>query len=224
MGSNLDSRTYWDRFYTDHAFKSGKEPCPFLKEQIKRLSKGKALDIAMGEGQNAIYLASSGFEVEGIDISQVAVDRAQALAYEKQLTIKTKRSDLDMYLFDLMAYDAVIMIDFKPNLKRCYDEIARGLKHGGRLLVKGPLLGAQAMQEHTGNYFRTNELLRALEGFNILYYCETEEDVGERSVYCLAEKPDHKDAQKLGMFDMQAKNKKEETSVHIKMAEALFKK
>ncbi len=221
----MDARKYWDQFYSDNAFKKGKNPCNFLVEQLARLPKGRVLDIGMGEGQNAVYLAEQGFDVEGIDVSQVAVDRAQALAYEKDFSIRCKRVDMDMYMLELMGYETVIMVDYKPSLKRCYDEIARGLKHGGRLLIKAPLLGSTTPEDgvHQG-YFRTNELLRHLEGFTILYYCESEEEQGKRTVSCLAEKPDHKDAQKLNIFDMQAKGKKEEASVHLKAAESLFKK
>ncbi len=48
-------------------------PVQFLVENIELLPKGEALEIAMGTGRNAVYLAKMGFEVEGIDISPEAV-------------------------------------------------------------------------------------------------------------------------------------------------------
>jgi len=51
-------------------------PSQFLVDNISLLPRGKALDMAMGSGRNAIYLANNGFEVEGVDISKNAVDSA----------------------------------------------------------------------------------------------------------------------------------------------------
>jgi len=49
------------------------EAAQFLVENIELLPKEKALGVAMGSGRNAIYLATTGFDVEGIDISPEAV-------------------------------------------------------------------------------------------------------------------------------------------------------
>jgi len=50
------------------------EPAPFLAENVGLLPKGRVLDVAMGNGRNAIYLAQAGFEVEGVDMSPEAVN------------------------------------------------------------------------------------------------------------------------------------------------------
>lgn len=52
------------------------EPAQFLVDNIGFLPNGQALDIAMGTGRNALYLAKMGFEVEGVDISEEAVSIA----------------------------------------------------------------------------------------------------------------------------------------------------
>ena len=46
------------------------EPVQFLLENVELLPKGQVLDVAMGSGRNAIYLAGLGFDVEGIDIAE----------------------------------------------------------------------------------------------------------------------------------------------------------
>ena len=55
-------------------------PAKFLVENVDLLPKGRVLDIAMGTGRNAIYLAGLGFEVEGVDISPEAISIALASA------------------------------------------------------------------------------------------------------------------------------------------------
>ncbi len=61
------------------------EPSHFLVENIARLPKGRALDLAMGFGRNAIYLAKLGYAIDGVEISPEAVDGALASAEEAGL-------------------------------------------------------------------------------------------------------------------------------------------
>ncbi|MBU0732640.1 MAG: hypothetical protein KKG10_00635, partial [Proteobacteria bacterium] len=50
-------------------YERGLEPARLLVDNAHLLPKGKALDVAMGNGRNAVYLARMGYEVEGVDIS-----------------------------------------------------------------------------------------------------------------------------------------------------------
>src|SRR5437762_2833145 len=100
MASN--AQNYWNEIYGQNPFKSGKGPLPFLAQMLPRLQKGKALDVGMGEGNNAVYLAQKGFAVKGFDISPLAVEHAQTLAKETGVNIEAKATDLDMFLMGLM--------------------------------------------------------------------------------------------------------------------------
>src|ERR671919_1464954 len=60
----------WNEKYSGDTYRFGKDPIPYLVEQINRLPKGKALDLAMGEGRNGVFLATKGFQVTGLDISE----------------------------------------------------------------------------------------------------------------------------------------------------------
>ena len=55
-------------------------PTEFLRNNIGLLQKGRVLDVAMGKGQNAVFLAKMGFDVEGVDVSLEAVNDALKLA------------------------------------------------------------------------------------------------------------------------------------------------
>ena len=91
-----DQKRWNDRFGREE-FAFGKEPNPFLKKHIRLLPKGKALDIAAGEGRNAVFLAQHGFEVDAVDISEKGLKKARKLAREKRVKINTFLIDLDQY-------------------------------------------------------------------------------------------------------------------------------
>ena len=83
----MQSKEYWDKYYQDSPFLTGKAPLKFLVDMFPRLQKGKVLDIGMGEGANAVYLAQKGMTVKGVDVSTVAVERANQLARDTGVSI-----------------------------------------------------------------------------------------------------------------------------------------
>jgi len=227
----MDAREYWNSYYQANSFKDGKIPSDFLRTNLNRLSKGVTLDVAMGEGINATFLASQGFKVKGIDIADVAVERAKALALDMNVELDTIRSDLDLHMFGLMEYDCIIMQNFKPSITRYYNEIIRALKQGGTLLIESPMV--KEMTEALGKeetyrdfYFNSNEILREIfPHLRIIFYQETK--VNQRwMIQCLAEKPVDRDAVKYGFFDISSKANTEHStsSKQIELAEKLFKK
>lgn len=223
-------KEYWNAYYTEKQFVQGKGPNDFLVQMLPRLQKGKVLDIATGEGQNSVYLAQKGFQVKSFDISEVAVQHAEKLARETGVQIEAKVADMDLFLMGLMEYDSIIMTRFKPAVARYYSEMLRALKHGGTLLIES--YGIPEMKEAIPRdesfrdyYFASNEILRHLTGFKILFYQEGEVD-GHHVVQCLAQKPPNKDAEKYGFFEMTTKQGQGDSdrSKQLELAEKLFKK
>ena len=224
----MDAKTYWERKYAESKYKDGKEPNAFLVDMLPRLQKGAVLDVAMGEGANAVYLAQKGFQVKGFDISKTAVSRSKQLAQATGVELEADYADLDLFLFGILQYDSIVMTYFKPPVIRYYTSMISALKQGGTLLVHS--YTSAAMTEAIGRdenykdiYFRPNELLRNLAGLRILFYQETEAEQGH-IVQCLAQKPVDKDAAKLGIFDMHTKGHRHEDSKQLELAEQLFKK
>src|SRR4051812_29091627 len=73
----------WDEDYKQEVLPwDTDEPDPNLVEAVRRIApeRGRALDVGCGTGTNAIWLASAGFEVVGVDVSERAVERAEARA------------------------------------------------------------------------------------------------------------------------------------------------
>jgi len=72
----------WDERFKGKKLAFGKEPNPFLKKYLRLVPRGKALDIAAGEGRNAVFLAMHGFDVDAVDISERGLQKARKLAKE----------------------------------------------------------------------------------------------------------------------------------------------
>lgn len=224
----IGAEDYWNGLYEKSPFAGGKEPNRFLQRMLPRVQKGRILDVAMGEGVNATFLAQKGSQVRGFDISSVAIARSLQLAKDTGVDIEAKRIDLDLFLMGVMEYDSVVMTYFKPSVTRFYGEIIKGLKQGGTLLVESSMIedmpeGLAKNEAYRNFYYGPNELLQQLKDLRILFYHEG--IVDERHVVqCLAMKPLDKDAVKYGLFDMHTKQKATPESPHLRRAEDLFKK
>ncbi len=170
----------WEERYQGDNYLFGKEPIAFLKHYSSLLKKGRTIDIAMGEGRNAVYLAKEGFQVEGLDCSAKAVEKAKKLAAEKGVTAEFKTHNLDFFLMPLMKYDTIVMTYFRP-LQRFFSEIRRGLVAGGTAIFEAytveHLKGQSAPNPliDPEECYRPNELLTSLKDFHILYYRELPE-------------------------------------------------
>ena len=70
----------WNEKYATEKYLFGNEAIPFLQDHVGLLPKGQVLDLAIGEGRNGIFLATQGFDVTGVDISEEGLKKAQALA------------------------------------------------------------------------------------------------------------------------------------------------
>lgn len=133
-GAAPQDKARWDRKYdTDH-YIFGEEPIAFLKDTLSLLPKGKALDIAMGEGRNGVYLATQGFDVTGLDISARGLEKAQALARAHGVRIETKVVDLETYRLPVARYDVIICSYYLQ--RDLFPQMAQALKPGGMAVVE----------------------------------------------------------------------------------------
>lgn len=220
-----DAIEYWDNFHNENP---SVEPSQFLKQMLPRLQKGKVLDVAMGSGANAVYLAQNGCQVKGFDISPVAVANTLKHAEEKGVSVEAGKADLDLYLMGVMEYDSIIMNFFKPSVTRYYTNMISALKQGGTLLIES--YGVPEMPEVYGKgeeykdyFYKSNEIIRNIRDLTILFYQEGMVD-GKHVVQCLARKPMDKHSAKHDLFGMNTDHKDLESSKHLDFAEQLFKK
>ncbi|WP_108424826.1 class I SAM-dependent methyltransferase [Flagellimonas amoyensis] len=85
---------FWNERYGEEEYVYGIQPNEFFKEQINKLKPGKILLPAEGEGRNAIYAASLGWDVVAFDISEKGREKALGLAADKQVKIYYSISDV----------------------------------------------------------------------------------------------------------------------------------
>ena len=128
----------WNERYADSEFAYGTEPNSFLVANANLLTS-PVLSLAEGEGRNAVFLASLGLEVLGVDASDVGLAKAQQLAASRGLTIRTEVADLASYEPPENHYGSVISISAhlsSQSRNRLYPLIARSLKPGGIILLE----------------------------------------------------------------------------------------
>ena len=104
------SNDFWNKRYSEPEFAYGTKPNEFLKEQIAKLNPGTALFLGEGEGRNAVYAAKLGWQVDAVDFSSSAKEKALRLAKENNVTINYAVNDFDQYQFAKNQYDLVVMI------------------------------------------------------------------------------------------------------------------
>ena len=131
----------WDARYSGSELVWGAEPNRFVAAELAGLPPGRALDLACGEGRNAIWLAANGWTVVGTDFSAAAVDRAAQLATAAGVPDRAEFVVADV-LTDTVSgtFDAVVVAYLHlvaPQRRRALGIAARHLAEGGRLVVVG---------------------------------------------------------------------------------------
>lgn len=122
----------WDKKYENTPFLLQKrEASKKLINLLDKVKGKKALDVACGAGRNSIYLASKGFEVLAIDISQVALNE---LAKKNFKNITCTLVDLDDYEIPKNSYDLIIMTNFLD--RNLIPKLASALKIDGILFIE----------------------------------------------------------------------------------------
>lgn len=100
----------WNAKYSAEDLVWGTDPNRFVVEQLSDLPpRGRALDIACGEGRNAIWLAKIGWKVTGIDFSDVAIERARRLATAQHVEIDWINDDITHCDLPAAAFQLVLI-------------------------------------------------------------------------------------------------------------------
>ncbi|HSP55475.1 MAG TPA: class I SAM-dependent methyltransferase [Dehalococcoidia bacterium] len=114
---------------------SKREPSQFLVDNAGLLPKGgRALDVAMGTGRNAVYLASLGFEVTGVEISEEACGLTLEAARAAGVPIEAVCADLESWGPPAEAFDVVINFNYLH--RPLCPLLAAALKPGGVLVFE----------------------------------------------------------------------------------------
>jgi 2-polyprenyl-3-methyl-5-hydroxy-6-metoxy-1,4-benzoquinol methylase len=155
-------RIKWDRRYSGEEWMFSLTPSRYLARNIERICAlvggRRALDIACGEGRNAIFLAQHGFEVTGIDISGNGLERARSRAAEVGVEVTFLQADLEEYRLR-ETYDLILNFNFL--LRPMIPELIRSLRPGGMILMETILDDPALEGEHSPHFLlKPGELQR----------------------------------------------------------------
>jgi hypothetical protein len=129
----------WDERYREQALTYGAEPNAFLVDQLGSLQPGSCLCIAEGQGRNAVWLASQGFDVTAVDQSSVGMARAGELAKDRGVELTTQVADLADFDLGTARWDNIVSIfGHLPSVLRrdVHRRVVAALKPGGVFLVE----------------------------------------------------------------------------------------
>lgn len=148
-------------------------PLPFLVNQILPVQNGRALDLAMGNGRNAIHLAKQGYEVDGIDLSETAVRSAVASARSLGLSINGIIADLDQFPLAPDRYDLICCFYYLA--RPLFPAMRKALRPGGKIIYQSVTTDECRFNPNfpKGWCLEPNELLHAFRDLRILYYEES---------------------------------------------------
>ena len=192
-------RKRWNEaLVTDTTYHFRKEVNSFLAGTIQGRKPGKAVDVAMGQGRNAIYLAKKGWDVTGFDIADEALAYAKKEAEKEHVKLKVVQQGQEEFDFgtnqwDLISYIYSGCIEDVPGIAA---RMKKGLKPGGIIVFEFFHRDAGIAMKRSDFGCPTNaekdELLK-IGGFKITTYYEKAgiSDYGlenNKLVYMIAEK------------------------------------
>jgi SAM-dependent methyltransferase len=123
----------WDARYAETELLWSAEPNQFVVAELADLGPGRALDLAAGEGRNAVWLAENGWDVVAVDFSTTALDKARRLARHRGVQVDWVEADVVRFRPDAASFDLVLV----SYLHLPADDLAAVITAGARALAPG---------------------------------------------------------------------------------------
>jgi len=132
----MDAAAWNERYDTAELIWKG-EPNQFLPPEVEALAPGRALDLACGEGRNAVWLAGQGWDVTGVDFAGVGLAKAAQLAADRGVEATWIEADVTTWE-PPHGYDLVLVFYLQlpaDARRRALTTAVRALAPGGTLLL-----------------------------------------------------------------------------------------
>lgn len=129
----------WDQRYSAEEYVYGKEPNTYFRDQLNKLTPGNLLLPGEGEGRNAVYAASVGWNVTAFDTSSEGQKKALSLAEEKGVSIDFNLASYLDFEYPEKRYDVIgLFFTHQPSEMRkvFHKKILQGLKPGGMIILE----------------------------------------------------------------------------------------
>jgi protein-L-isoaspartate O-methyltransferase len=148
---------FWNRFFTIDKATFNAEPNAFLASVVEGRKPGTALDVGMGEGRNALFLAKLGWDVTGFDPADQAVALAQKRATSLNLKLRTVIALDTQFDFGRERWDLIVYSWVSPTGSAA--KVIESLRPGGIVVV-----------EAGRGWFSPNALLKMFDPLRIVHY------------------------------------------------------
>jgi SAM-dependent methyltransferase len=175
QGGGVSEPARWDKVFGAKEPRYRTEPNEFLGRCLQRLAEekwhvgGTAIDLAGGDGRNALLLAERGFATTLIDISKVGLEKAAAAASKRSLALDCREADLYAFDYGAAQWDLLSLIYFNPALS-IVDRLKAAVKPGGIVVIEGQGSEHEGGGPPKATLFRPGQLLEAFSDWRVLHY------------------------------------------------------
>lgn len=153
------------------------EPNAFLVSTAKGLKPGTALDVAMGQGRNAVYMAAAGWDVTGFDLAEEGMKVAVENASKAGARITTVKAGFEDFDYGKERWDLIYFVyTDAPIVDPQYvARIRDALKPGGLVLIDRPFRSLTDPEPGWPDteQDKVNALVKAWSGLQIVFYEDT---------------------------------------------------
>lgn len=192
----MGNRNIWDEIYSGENAVYGMEPEYKLVKYLHHATKGRVLDIGCGEGRNSLFFAENGFEIDGIDISEVAINKCKQTFAEYGYAINLKNADLKNLSLTPNSYSVIIVawvLNFFKGAEvvEIIEKLKRALSPGGLIYIgvfstRDPKMAVEEREpyetekntfydkqkKHWVHYFDKHEIMVNFKGYTVISISE----------------------------------------------------
>jgi SAM-dependent methyltransferase len=166
----------WNERYATKELVWGVEPNRFVAAEVAGLTPGRALDLACGEGRNAIWLASKGWRVTAADFASAAIEKGRRLAEREHVEVDWRVEDVTRWAPEAGAYDLVVIAYLQlpaPQRDTVWRNAAAAIAPGGTFLLVGHdsrnLTEGHGGPQDASVLYTAADVLRALDGLTVVH-------------------------------------------------------
>jgi hypothetical protein len=155
----------WNERFSKEEFAYGEQPNNYLREQLEKLDAGKILFPAEGEGRNAVFAASLGWNVSAFDVSVVGKTKALRLAENNHVGIDYQVGELETLHYKSEEFDVIALIyaHFPATIKSSYHRMLN------KFLRKEGLIIFEAFSKKHVDYLARNEKVGGPKDIEMLF-------------------------------------------------------
>jgi SAM-dependent methyltransferase len=130
----MGERRTWEARYRSGAGDESRPPSRFLAQVLHRLPRGRALDVACGDGRHALHLARHGWAVDAIDIAHGGLARLCAIARREGLAVRAVQADLEAFPLPRDRYDVAVNVRYLQ--RSLFAPLKTAVRRGGVIVFE----------------------------------------------------------------------------------------